>query len=124
MWAMLSAPLIAGNDVRKMSDETRSILTNAEVIAIDQDLEGRQGMKIDQTGDEQIWVKPLASGARAVALINRGPEAASMTVAWSRLDLPRVSHLRDLWRHADIEPDKSGYTTSVPSHGIVMLRVF
>jgi len=72
LWAMLAAPLLAGNDLRDMSDETRQIPMNKEVIAIDQDKLGRQGHNISKEGGAEIWTKALENGDLALALFNRG----------------------------------------------------
>jgi hypothetical protein len=72
---MLAAPLIAGNDLSRMDADTRRILTNAEVIRVDQDLLGRQGRRVWRQGDLEVWVRTLAGGERAVVLFNRGEVA-------------------------------------------------
>ena len=83
MWAMLAAPLLAGNDLRKMSEETRQILTNAEVVAVDQDELGVQGFRSLARGDLEIWYKPLVDGDWAVCILNRGNVPAAVELAWS-----------------------------------------
>jgi alpha-galactosidase len=85
LWALLAAPLLAGNDLSKMTPETKSILMNKAVIAIDQDKLGVQGDRVSQNGDLEIWVKPLSGGGKAVGLFNRGTNAAEMTVTLSDL---------------------------------------
>jgi alpha-galactosidase len=126
MWAMLAAPLIAGNDLTSMSEATKTILTNAEVIAVDQDPLGKQGTLIDtpQSG-LQVWSKTLSNDDRAVALFNRNASAANITVTFAQAGFPsgQVS-VRDLWQHADLGSFDTSYTAeNVPSHGIVMLRL-
>jgi alpha-galactosidase len=124
LWSILAAPLLAGNDLRNMKPTILEILTNREVIAVDQDKEGQQGRRISQSGQQEIWAKPLAGGAEALGLFNRGPAPATVTVKWS--DLGRKSapkKVRDLWAHRDIKPSKQGYSATVASHGVVMLRV-
>jgi alpha-galactosidase len=127
MWAMLAAPLLAGNDLRSMSAGTTAILTNAEVIAVDQDPLGAQGTLVatPQTG-LQVWSKPVSGGnARAVALLNRNPAAASITVTFAQIGLPNAqATVRDLWQHADLGSFDGSYTANaVPSHGVVMVRI-
>ena len=122
LWSMLAAPLIAGNDLRDMSKSIHDILTNAEVIAIDQDKEGKQGRRASQSGDQEIWVRPLAGGAHAVALFNRGAAEAAMTVKWADVKLS-PKHARDLWEHKDVTMQGAEYKATVPSHGVVLLRV-
>jgi len=125
LWAMMAAPLIAGNDVRAMSPETMSILLNTEVIAVDQDPLGIQGTPVWDSGSrQQVWLKPLADGSRAVALFNRGSESAEIRVTWEMIGLlPGAAVVRDLWAHADAGVIEGGYAATVPAHGVVMLRI-
>jgi alpha-galactosidase len=127
MWAMLAAPLLAGNDLRSMSGTTTAVLTNAEVIAVDQDPLGAQGMLVatPQAG-LQVWSKPLSGGnVRAVTLLNRNGAAASITVSFTQIGLPNApATVRDLWQHADLGNYDGSYTANaVPSHGVVMVRI-
>ncbi|HEX7023853.1 MAG TPA: glycoside hydrolase family 27 protein, partial [Gemmatimonadales bacterium] len=132
LWAMMAAPLIAGNDVRGMMDssrtaaETREILLNREVIAVDQDSLGVQGTIVQASPSElQVWVKPLADGSRAVLLFNRASVPSTITADWGRVGLKtRKARVRDLWAHTDSASVESRYTAAVPSHGVVMLRVW
>jgi alpha-galactosidase len=123
LWAMLAAPLLAGNDLRHMTDESKAILTNREVIAIDQDPLGKQGYRISKAAEEEIWVKPLAGGSLAVGLFNRGERSALMTVNWSDVQLKGKLTVRDLWAHLDRGKVKDQYVTEVPAHGAVLIRV-
>ncbi len=125
MWAIMAAPLIAGNDLRDMSAETLSILTAPEVIAVDQDPLGVQGIKVADSGGLQVWAKRLQQpGAVAVALFNRTGSTASITATWSAIGLPAGSAtVRDLWARADRGTFDDSYTVSVPSHGTVLVKV-
>jgi len=123
LWAMLAAPLLAGNDLRSMSPAILAILTNREVIAVDQDKDGKQGKQVWKSGDQEIWLRPLSEGAKAVALFNRGPETAKMTVRLAELAVNNKGRVRDLWEHKDVEGAWPEYSVSVPSHGAVMLTV-
>jgi alpha-galactosidase len=125
MWAMLAAPLIAGNDLRSMSDSTRTILTNAEVIAVDQDGLGKQGILVWTDGPAlQVWARPLANGDRAVALLNRSDTTARITAWLRRTGITTDSaQVRDLWSHTDIGTFGRQYADSVPAHGVRMLRL-
>jgi alpha-galactosidase len=124
LWSMLAAPLIAGNDLRSMSSAIHDILTNKEVIAIDQDSEGKQARRVSKTGDQEIWSRPLSGGAQAVALFNRANDDATMTVKWSDLGIKTPGKMRDLWSHSDVKVINTEYSTSVPGHGVVLLRLF
>ncbi len=127
MWAILAAPLIAGNDIRSMSAATKATLTNADVIAVDQDPLGMQGRLVASPGTNlQVWSKTLVgTNTRAVALLNRGTGSASITVQWSALGIPTgAATVRDLWSHTDLGSFTGSYTASaIPSHGVVMLKV-
>ena len=121
----MAAPLMAGNDVRAMSPGTRDILTNPDVIAVDQDSLGVQGMLVREGPPElQVWAKRLKDGARAVALLNRGDTAAKITARFDRLGLRTDSAtVRDLWARADRGAFRREYAATVPGHGVAMLRV-
>ena len=123
LWALLAAPLLAGNDVRNMDGETKTILTNSEVIAVDQDSKGIQGRRLWDEGPLEIWAKPLANDSYAVGLFNRGESELPITLTFQVLGLPGSAHLRDLWSHQDLAPQKDSYTAAVPKHGVVMLKV-
>ena len=128
MWAILAAPLIAGNDVRSMSAATTTILTNTDVIAVDQDPLGAQGQLVATPATNlQVWSKTLSgTNTRAVALLNRNDSGtASITVQWSALGIPTgAATVRDLWSHTDLGSFTGSYTaSSVASHGVVMLKI-
>ena len=132
LWAMMAAPLIAGNDVRTMMDTTRAaagvreILLNAEVIAVDQDSLGVQGKIVQSSPSElQVWVKPLTDGSRAVLLFNRASVPTTITAEWTRVGIKTKSaRVRDLWTHVETPAVEQRYSATVPSHGVVMLRVW
>jgi alpha-galactosidase len=123
LWAMLAAPLLAGNDLSKMDKTTKSILLNKEVIAIDQDKLGIQGSRL---GPPQIWVKPLSGDAKAVALFNyvTDDEAEPLTLKFQDIGFTGPVHARDLWAHKDLGVLHDSYTVTVPQGGVVMLRIW
>ena len=123
LWAILAAPLIAGNDVTRMTDVTKSILINREVIAVDQDKLGVQGDRVHAEGPYEMWMKPLSGGAKAVALFNRNGYPYPMTVEFSAAGFNGPVQARDLWAHQDLGSLSGSYTVSVPPHGVVMLRI-
>ena len=131
LWAIMAAPLIAGNDLRVMSDEIRDILTNTEVIAVDQDPLGVQGrVVLDRGYGLQVWAKPLADGSVAVALFNQRDTEMEGSVSWHEIGLEAgPATVRDLWAHEDVglHVDDGTIATRfrrpVPGHGVVMLRV-
>ena len=124
LWSILAAPLLAGNDLRNMTPTILEILTNREVIAVDQDKDGKQGRRIAKSGDQEVWVRPLSGGAQAVGLFNRGGTPEKISVNWSDLGLKTApAHARDLWGHSELKLDGTEYSVTVPAHGVVMLRI-
>jgi alpha-galactosidase len=123
LWAMLAAPLIAGNDLTKMSAETKSILLNKEVIAVDQDPLGRQGDRAYAEGPLEVWSKPLQGGDMAVALFNRIEGTTRMTLRLGAVGWHGPATARNLWTHESVGSITGDYTVTVPGHGVVMLRL-
>ena len=124
LWALMASPLMAGNDVRSMSDDTKNILMNADVIAIDQDVLGRQGSRVRDDGDFEVWTKPLFDGGWAVVLFNRSASAHAIHASWSEIGLTKPpSQVRDLWTHASVPPAADGITANVASHDVLMVRL-
>ena len=123
LWAILAAPLLAGNDLSKMDEMTKSILINKEVIAVDQDKLGVQGTRI---GPPQNWVKPLSDGSKAVALFNfvTDDEAEPLTLKFKDVGFSGLVHVRDVWAHKDLGVLHDSYTVTVPQGGVVMLRIW
>jgi alpha-galactosidase len=123
LWSILAAPLLAGNDLRSMSPAILEILTNREVIAVDQDKDGKQGKRVWKSGDQEIWTRELSEGALAVALFNRSAETAKVAVRWADIGISGSAHLRDLWLHQDLASPAGEYATTLPGHGVVLLRL-
>jgi alpha-galactosidase len=126
LWAIMAAPLIAGNDLRTMTPATLEILTNPEIIAVDQDALGVQGKPVGPATSLEIWAKPLSGNATyAVALLNRTAAAADITVSWASLGLTAGSaRVRDLWARQDLGTFQGQFTASqIPSHGVTMLKI-
>jgi alpha-galactosidase len=126
LWSLLAAPLLAGNDLAHMDPAIHDILTNKEVIAIDQDTLGQQGRRVWQSGEQEIWVRDLDGGAKAVGLFNRSAKDSDITADWPSLGIHTNSQrlrFRDLWTHRDLTSPPAIYSTVVPGHGVVLLRV-
>jgi len=125
LWCILAAPLMLGNDIRKATPEVLEILLNQEAIAVNQDPLGKQGVKVRDDGDLEVWSKPLHDGARAVVLFNRSAQAANIEFRWTEIGYP--AHLdaavRDLWQKKDQGTFQVGYNAEVAPHGVVMLKV-
>jgi alpha-galactosidase len=135
MWAMLSAPLIAGNDLRNMRPETVEILTNEEVIAINQDPLGIQAMKYRDEGDLEYWFKPLKGGDWAMTILNRGRQGERVEFDWSEehVNDDMTGHraefgsnryeVRDLWSKEDLGATETPLTVEVPAHDVRVMRL-
>jgi len=108
-----------------MTPGTKEILLNKEVIAIDQDPLGQQAHRVKKTGDLEIWSKQLQDGSRAVALLNRSPAAAKISVAWTNIGYPGKlsATVRNLWNANDLGKQTESYSAEVPSHGVVLLTI-
>ena len=124
LWCMLAAPLMAGNDIRHMKDDVQNILTNKEVIAIDQDTLGMQATRFMQQPDKEIWAKKLSDGEWAVCFFNSGKDEMEMRVNWNYLSfLNGKYNIRDLWRHKDIGTTNTNMNFNIPSHDVVLVRL-
>ena len=125
LWAIMAAPLIAGNDLSTMDEATKRILLNREVIAINQDPLGVQGRRVSKDGDKEVWAKPLAGGGRAVLLLNRGTQPVQIAVEWTQLDYPAdlQAEVRDLWKHQNLGSQRGRYAAEVPAHGVVVVKL-
>src|SRR5438045_9466178 len=106
-----------------MSAETKELLTNSDVIAVDQDSKGVQGHRVWQEGPLEIWAKPLADGSQAVGLFNRSESAIQMTLDFKVMGGPAAAKLRDLLNHKDLGTAQNSYTTDVRKHGVALLKV-
>src|SRR5437867_12622516 len=123
LWALLAAPLLAGNDLRNMSPAAVDILTNPDVVAVDQDAAGHQGRRVKQEGDLEVWVKPLTGGSYAVGLFNLGSAAAQVSTRCEELHLCGDYQVRDLWSRQDLGPSGPTLSANVESHGVKLLRL-
>ena len=123
LWAILAAPLLAGNDLSKMGEADRRILTNKEAIAIDQDALGKQGDRLYQNGDLEVWTRPLSGGRVAVGLFNRGASASDISIQLAQVGFPRGGKLRDVWKQKDLGSHSGTFTDTVPTHGVTLLIV-
>jgi alpha-galactosidase len=135
MWCMLAAPLMAGNDLRKMSPTTKDILTNKEVVAIDQDERGVQAYKYAATDSLETWIKPLKNNEIAICFLNRSAKPKSINMSWT--DHPVIDDLsktnvnfstttykiHDVWTKKDMGTTNATLNEIVPSHDVVMIRL-
>jgi alpha-galactosidase len=142
LWSLLAAGLLAGNDLRTMTPAITEILTNKEVIAVDQDKLGKQAVRVSPPvppeeaanisvsqgrsatgGDLQVFSRPLADGGHAVGLFNLGAATAKVTAKWSDIGIKGSHKVRDLWAHADRGAFANEFSADVPSHGVVMIKI-
>lgn len=123
LWCILAAPLLAGNDLTKMSGATLRILTNREIIAVDQDPKGIQGHRVWDEGPLEIWVRPLANRSKAVALFNRSTGSLPTTVRFRDLGMVGRVLVRDLWAGKELMTKPDRCTVVLPPHGADMLTL-
>lgn len=122
LWALMAAPLLLGNDLRSMTPETVALLTNRDVIAVDQDPAGIQGLPVKKDGTTEIWTKKLSDGSTAVGFFNRAETAVTIRGAWADIALSDAKTVRDLWAHTDAAAGAE-YSYEVPAHGAVLVKV-
>lgn len=132
MWCMLATPLMAGNDLRKMDAETKEILTNKEVIAVNQDALGEQARRFMDMGEKEIWAKPLANGELAVCFLNRTEDTWHLDYDWHKqtvyfadqVNIHRKEYvIRDLWKHQNIGTTEKNTVCDIAPHGVLMVRL-
>ncbi|MBL8267115.1 glycoside hydrolase family 27 protein [Steroidobacter sp.] len=121
LWCMMAAPLIIAADIRKMSPDTRSIVLNKELIAIDQDARGIQGRRIHQSNDTEVWLKPLQEG-HAIAAFNRGTQPRNIRIDTRKLGLSEVHEARDVWEGRSVVFKNGQAELRVAPHGSSVLR--
>ncbi len=134
MWCMLASPLIAGNDIRNMSEETKNIFTNKDAVAINQDALGVQGFKYYSSGGIELWFKPLEGGDWGVCFLNRNEEMKTINFDWSHwyvkddlkelvIDFKNeVFKMHNIWANEDVGTTKKALQTDIPGHDVIMFR--
>jgi alpha-galactosidase len=123
LWCLLSAPLLIGCDMTQLDDFTLNLLTNDEVLAVDQDALGKQATRISQQDDLEVWAKPLADKTWAVGLFNLSDKPADVSVKFADLKLAGPQAVRNLWKQADLGQSNGQFSSPVASHGAVMLKI-
>ncbi len=123
LWCLQSAPLLIGCDLSKLDDFTLGLLSNDEVLAVDQDCLGRQARPVRTKGDLVVYAKDLEDGSKAVGLFNLGAGTAQVTASWSDLGISGTHVVRDLWRQQDLGRFDDKFEASVASHGVVLVKV-
>ena len=123
LWSLLAAPLLIGCDMTQMDAFTLALLTNDDVLAVNQDPLGKQAGRIAKDGSREVWARPLADGTIAVGLFNRGTEPVAVKVTWSDLKLEGPQPVRNLWQQRDVGKFDNAYEATVPPHGTVLVKV-
>jgi alpha-galactosidase len=123
LWCLLSSPLLIGCDMAQLNDFTLNLLTNDEVLDVNQDPLGKQARRVTQTDDLEVWAKEMEDGSLAVGLFNRGESENKVTANWSDLNLSTKQIVRDLWRQKDLGEFDTQFTATVGRHGVVLVRL-
>ena len=123
LWCLLGAPLLIGGDIAKLDQFEMDLLTNDEVIGVNQDPLGRQATRVSKNGLLEVWAKEMSDGSMAVGLFNRDFVRMRVTVKWSDLGISGSQPVRDLWRKKDLGSFEGSFGVEIPSHGAVMVRV-
>ncbi len=124
LWCLLSAPLLIGCDMTKLDDFTLNLLSNDEVLAVDQDPLGKQAARVFYSEDGlEVWAKDLEDGTKAVGLFNRGEMPATVAAKWAQLGLKGKQQVRDLWRQKDLGTFDDEFSAEIPRHGVMLVKV-
>jgi alpha-galactosidase len=124
LWSIVAAPLIFSGDITRLDEFTLSLLTNDEVIEVDQDPLGKPGHRVSKDGNMEVWERQMEDGSYAVGLFNRGENETNVTANWTDLGFSGKQRVRDLWRQKDIGEFKDNFIVMVPGHGVVMTRMW
>jgi alpha-galactosidase len=123
LWCLLCSPLLIGCDMTRLDDFTLNLLTNDEVLEVNQDPLGRQAGWVTKTGAVEVWAKDLEDGSKAVGLFNLGEEETTVKAAWSDLGVAGKRNVRDLWRQQDLGKFADHFEASVPRHGVMLVKI-
>jgi alpha-galactosidase len=124
LWCLLDSPLLIGCDMTQLDDFTLGLLTNDEVLGVNQDPLGKQAGRVAKNGDLEVWAKDMEDGSKAVGLFNRGKAETKVTARWSDLGLTGKQKVRNLWSQKDLGNFKEKFEASVPKHGVVLVRIW
>jgi alpha-galactosidase len=123
LWSMLAAPMVLASDLTALDPFTLSLLTNDEVLAVNQDVLGRQAMRVSQHDGIEVWAKDMEDGSKAVALFNRGEAQAAVTAQWADLAIQGKQNIRDLWRQKNLGEFDSEFKVPIASHGAQLFLI-
>jgi alpha-galactosidase len=124
LWCLLSAPLLIGADMSQLDAFTLNLLSNDEVLAVDQDALGIQATRVVKNGETEVWSKKMADGSFAVGLFNRSEIPAEVTATWQDLGLTGRHRVRNLWRQQNAGEFDNSFSATVPRHGVCLIRIF
>jgi alpha-galactosidase len=124
LWALVAAPMIFSGDMTRLDDFTLGLLTNDEVIDVDQDPLGKPGFRVSKEDDREVWVRELEDGSRAVGLFNRGEFRSEITASWKDLGIAGKQRVRNLWRQEDLGVFERAFSANVERHGTVLVRMW
>jgi alpha-galactosidase len=123
LWTLLASPLLLGNDLTQMDDFELNLVTNDEVLAVHQDPLGKPADRVSRKDELEVWARPLADGSLAVGLFNRDEMDMPVGVTWQELGIRGRQRVRDLWRQKELGAFDDGFSTTVPRHGTVFVKV-
>jgi alpha-galactosidase len=123
LWCLLSAPLLIGADMSQLDSFTLNLLSNDEVLAVDQDSLGKQAARIANDGETEVWAKDLADGSKVAGLFNRGELQTEVTLKWDDLGVSGSHRVRDLWRQKNVGAFSRSFTAIVSRHGVCLVRI-
>lgn len=124
LWCLLDSPLLIGCDLSHLDDFTKGLLSNDEVLDVNQDELGRQASRVAKSGELEVWAKEMADGSKTAGLFNRGSESAKVEVKWSDLGLTGKHRVRDLWRQQDLGEFDGSFSGRVARHGVLLVRIW
>ena len=123
LWSLLAAPLISSTDLARLTPAQLAILTNRDVIAVDQDSLGIEGHRVSQTGPVEVWAKTLSGSRLAVGLFNSGESPLPASVRFSDIGISGAVQARDLWQRKDLGKHRGRFSAEIPKHGVVMIEI-
>jgi alpha-galactosidase len=123
LWTLLASPLLLGNDLTQMDDFELNLVTNDEVLAVHQDALGKAADRVSRNGELEVWARPLADGSVAVGLFNRDEMDMPVGVSWADLGINGPQRVRDLWRQKDLGTFEREFSSVVPRHGALLVKV-
>ncbi len=123
LWCLLSAPLLLGCDLSDLDEFTLNLLTNDEVLEVNQDPLGRQASRVKRVGNIEVWAKNMEDGSKAVGLFNKGLFDSAASIDWKALGIDGPQRVRDLWRQKDLGTFQDSFEATIRPHGVVLVRI-